>query len=68
METNEKTVYWLCKETVRMKGTDEVAFKEGEKYPQIKPFQNNILTLRDERGHEHTVSENMREDHFEEVK
>lgn len=64
METNEKTVYWVCTETLTMKGGD-VAFKKGEKYPQVKPIKDDVLVLRNEQGGDHTISPEKRGEHFE---
>lgn len=68
MNTTEKTVYWVCKETVHMKGTKEMAFIEGKEYLQLGPIKNNVLILKDEQGFEHRISENMRDERFEEKK
>ena len=67
-ETTNKTAYWLCKETFYMRGTKTAAFIEGEEYTQLKPIKNDTLTLRDESGMEHSISPEVRSEHFEEVK
>lgn len=66
--TNNKTEnYWLCIDSLQMKGDTSPAFIEGKKYPQVKPIKNDYLVLRNEFGNEHIITPEGRMEYFEEV-
>lgn len=67
----EKTVYYLCKETLRMKDSGEVAFTKGLFYKLVDKYEEKDVAKYqyvDDMGDPHTLSQTFKKKHMVKVR